>query len=210
MARPSASVTTGVASGSEASPARRKKVTATPGTTRDIIEVPLVLAGYKALLADTAGLHDAVDDVVEAIGIERALEALDRADLVLWLGPEGAGPPGAWEIAGQIDKEGYLAKVSPRHRISARTGEGIEALRSDLVETASQALPRPGEAALNERQHDLLGEARTALAQASEHNDPLLIAEALRLARVSFDSLLGQTATENMLDTLFGRFCIGK
>lgn len=185
---------------------------ATPiaGTTRDVLTRPVAIAGVPFLFADTAGLHDAVDDVVEAIGIERALEALDRADLVLWLGPEGTGPPGAWEIAGQVDKEGYLAKASPRHRISARTGEGIDGLRADLVETASNALPRPGEAALNERQHELLSEARTALAQAAEHSDPLLIAEALRLARVSFDSLLGRTATEDMLDTLFGRFCIGK
>ena len=138
---------------------------ATPiaGTTRDVLTRPVAIAGVPFLFADTAGLHDAVDDVVEAIGIERALEALDRADLVLWLGPEGMGPPGSWEIEGQIDRDGLVAKRFPRHRISARTGEGIEALRSDLVETASQALPKPGEAALNERQHELLGEARAAL-----------------------------------------------
>ena len=185
---------------------------ATPiaGTTRDVLTRPVAIAGVPFLFADTAGLHDAVDDVVEAIGIERALEALDRADLVLWLGPEEMGPPGAWEIEAQTDKPDHLIKEAPRHRISARTGEGIEALRADLVETASQALPRPGEAALNERQHDLLSDARTALAQAAEHHDPLLIAEGLRQARVAFDSLLGQTATEDMLDALFGRFCIGK
>lgn len=185
---------------------------ATPiaGTTRDVLTRPVAIAGVPFLFADTAGLYDAVDDVVEAIGIERALEALDRADLVLWLGPEGMGPPGSWEIEGQIDRPERIAKRGPRHRISARTGEGIEALRSDLVGTASQALPKPGEAALNERQHELLGEARAALEQAGEHSDPLLIAEALRLARVAFDSLLGRTATEDMLDALFGRFCIGK
>jgi tRNA modification GTPase len=138
------------------------------------------------------------------------MEALDRADLVLWLGPEGAGPPGAWEIEGQIDRPGHLTKTAPRHRISAKTGQGIGALRVDLVELASGAMPRPGDAALSERQHELLSEARTALDQASEHHDPLLIAEALRLARVSFDTLLGRTATEDMLDALFGRFCIGK
>ncbi|MFM5949023.1 MAG: tRNA uridine-5-carboxymethylaminomethyl(34) synthesis GTPase MnmE, partial [Novosphingobium sp.] len=119
------------------------------------------------------------------------------------------GPPGAWEIEAQTDKPDHLIKEAPRHRISARTGQGI-GFRVDLVEAASQALPRPGEAALNERQHDLLSEARTALAQAAEHSDPLLIGEALRFARVSFDTLLGQTATEDMLDALFGRFCIGK
>jgi tRNA modification GTPase len=185
---------------------------ATPiaGTTRDVLTRPVAIAGVPFLFADTAGLHDAVDDVVEAIGIERAMEALDRADLVLWLGPEGAGPPNAWEIEGQIDKTGHLTKSDPRHRISAKTGHGIGALRVDLVELASQAMPRPGDAALSERQHELLSEARTALDQASEHHDPLLTAEALRLARVSFDTLLGRTATEDMLDALFGRFCIGK
>jgi tRNA modification GTPase len=185
---------------------------ATPiaGTTRDVLTRPVAIAGVPFLFADTAGLHDAVDDVVEAIGIERALEALDRADLVLWLGPEGMGPPGAWEIEGQVDKQDRVLKVEPRHRISARTGEGIAELRSDLVETASCAMPKPGEAALSQRQHDLLGEARAALAQANDHHDPLLVAEALRLARVAFDGLLGRTATEDMLDALFGRFCIGK
>ncbi|HOB12688.1 MAG TPA: tRNA uridine-5-carboxymethylaminomethyl(34) synthesis GTPase MnmE [Novosphingobium sp.] len=185
---------------------------ATPiaGTTRDVLTRPVAIAGVPFLFADTAGLHDAVDDVVEAIGIERALEALDRADLVLWLGPEGMGPPGAWEIEGQIDRSHPVAKAAPRHRISARTGEGIDALRADLVETGTSALPQPGEAALNERQHELLGEARIALDQAGEHHDPLLVAEAMRQARVAFDALLGRTATEDMLDNLFGRFCIGK
>lgn len=185
---------------------------ATPiaGTTRDVLTRPVAIAGVPFLFADTAGLHDAVDDVVEAIGIERALEALDRADLVLWLGPEGAGPPGAWEIEGQIDRPDHPEKSAPRHQLSARTGIGIDGLRADLVEAASQALPKPGDGALNERQHDLLGQARIALAQAVDHPDPLLTAEALRLARVSFDKLLGRTATEDMLDALFGRFCIGK
>ncbi len=185
---------------------------ATPiaGTTRDVLTRPVAIAGVPFLFADTAGLHDAVDDVVEAIGIERAMEALDRADLVLWLGPEGMGPPGAWEIEAQIDRSHPVAKHHPRHRISAKTGEGIDGLRADLVETATAALPKSGEAALNERQHELLAEVRAALAQAGEHHDPLLVAEALRIARVAFDSLLGRTATEDMLDALFGRFCIGK
>lgn len=185
---------------------------ATPiaGTTRDVLTRPVAIAGVPFLFADTAGLHDTVDDVVEAIGIERALEALDRADLVLWLGPEGAGPTGSWEVEAQADRVGHVSKLAPRHRISARTGDGIEGLRADLVETASNALPRPGDAALNERQHDLLSDARAALVQASEQIDPLLMAESLRVARVAFDSLLGRTATEDLLDTLFGRFCIGK
>lgn len=185
---------------------------ATPiaGTTRDVLTRPVAYEGVPFLFADTAGLHDATDDVVEAIGIERALEALDRADLVLWLGPEGQGPVGAWEIAAQCDRSGIAGKRHPRHRISATTGEGVADLLADLVASARQALPKPGEAALNQRQHDLLRDAVRALQAAEDEADPLLVAEALRIARVSFDALLGRATTEDMLDALFGRFCIGK
>ena len=185
---------------------------ATPiaGTTRDVLTRPVSLGGIPFLFADTAGLHDNAGDEVEAIGIERALEALDRADLVLWLGPEGMGPQGCWEIASQIDRADALVKRRARHRISAISGAGLDALRQDLIETARKAMPRPGEAALNERQHGLLADASRALAGARSERDPLLIAENLRLARVAFDGLLGRTTTEDMLDTLFGRFCIGK
>ena len=181
-----------------------------PGTTRDVLTRPVAYAGVPFLFADTAGLHDAVDDEVEAIGIERALEALDRADLVLWLGPEGQGPDGAWEVVSQCDRGDTLPKKTPRHQISAVSGEGIEALRLDLIATARGALPKPGEVALNERQHALLRDAARSLGMARHEHDPLLVAEALRLARVSFDGLLGRTTTEDMLDALFGQFCIGK
>jgi tRNA modification GTPase len=181
-----------------------------PGTTRDVLTRPVAYAGVPFLFADTAGLHDATDDVVEAIGIERALEALDRADLVLWLGPEGQGPAGAWELAAQSDRAEAPRKRQPRHRVSAVTGEGIAGLREDLIATARGAMPKPGEAALNQRQHDLMRQASQALRSAAEEHDPLLIAESLRLARVAFDALLGRTTTEDMLDALFGRFCIGK
>jgi tRNA modification GTPase len=63
---------------------------------------------------------------------------------------------------------------------------------------------------LNARQHERLTEAMTALAAAQLLTDPLLIAEELRRARLAFDRLIGRATTEDMLDTLFGRFCIGK
>ncbi len=181
------------------------------GTTRDVLTRPVSLEGIPFLFADTAGLHDKVNDEVEAIGIERALEALDRADLVLWLGPEGQGPRGCWEIASQIDRSDSLAKRTARHRISATTGAGMEALRqrSDRDRARKQCLS-PGDAVLSERQHRLLMEAELALADACSQSDPLIAAEGLRLARLAFDALLGHSTTEDMLDVLFGRFCIGK
>ncbi|QDK34345.1 tRNA uridine-5-carboxymethylaminomethyl(34) synthesis GTPase MnmE [Sphingomonas sp. IC081] len=180
------------------------------GTTRDVLTRAVSIGGVPFLFGDTAGLRDETGDVIEAIGISRARDALDRADLVLWLGPEGEGPEAAWEIAAQADVFHVEHKAEARHRISAVTGEGMDGLRSDLIETARGAMPRPGDAALNARQHALVGEAERALAAAGRESDPLLVAEALRLARVAFDALIGRATTEDMLDALFGRFCIGK
>ena len=181
-----------------------------PGTTRDVLTRPVAIRGVPFLFADTAGLRDETTDVIEAIGVTRARHALEQADLVLWLGEEGEGPESAWEIQAQADRPDPAVKQRPRHRVSAITGLGIDALRSDLVATALASLPRPGEAALNARQHRLLDDAASALAEAGRGTDPLLVAENLRLARVVFDALLGRATTEDMLDTLFGRFCIGK
>lgn len=183
---------------------------AIPGTTRDLLVHPVAIAGVPFRFIDTAGLREGGSDPIEAIGIERARGALDDADIVLWLGPEGEGPAGAWEIAAQCDRRDAPAKGAQRHRVSALTGEGIDALRADLVENARRMLPRAGEAALNAHQRRYLGEAREALLLAASFDDPLLQAENLRLARVAFDALLGRTTTEDMLDALFGRFCIGK
>ncbi len=180
------------------------------GTTRDVIERSVAIGGVPFTFVDTAGLRDDSGDAVEAIGIDRALGQMARADVVLWLGPEGAGPDGAWEIAAQADISDFHPKAAARHTLSATTGEGVAALKSALVEAARAALPKPGEAALNARQHARLGEAGEALAAAQTLKDPLLIAEELRRARLAFDRLIGRATTEDMLDALFGRFCIGK
>ncbi|AXB75179.1 tRNA uridine-5-carboxymethylaminomethyl(34) synthesis GTPase MnmE [Novosphingobium sp. P6W] len=180
------------------------------GTTRDVLTRAVAIEGMPFLFADTAGLRDETTDVIEAIGIDRARAALDRADLVLWLGAEGDGPDDSWEIAAQVDRSEGAGKVASRHAVSAVTGEGLDALRRDLVKTARQAMPRPGDAALNARQHGLLAEAEISLRAGLAERDPLLVAECLRRVRVSFDALIGRATTEDMLDTLFGRFCIGK
>jgi tRNA modification GTPase len=86
----------------------------------------------------------------------------------------------------------------------------MDGLRADLVSVARTALPQPGTAALNSRQHGLLSQVARSLAGVGHHDDPLLIAEEMRSARSGFDALLGRTTTEDMLDSLFGRFCIGK
>lgn len=181
----------------------------TEGTTRDVLERAVALSGVPFTFVDTAGLRDSTPDAIEAIGIARAEAELVRADLVLWLGPEGLGPLGAWEVQAKIDGE-PAAKSNPVHRLSARTGEGVAALRQALASHARQAMPRAGEVALNARQHAMLSDAHAALAEFEPGEYPLLTAEKLRLARMAFDRLIGRASTEDMLDALFGRFCIGK
>jgi tRNA modification GTPase len=184
------------------------------GTTRDVIERSVAIAGVPLTFVDTAGLREvamgAEADQIEAIGIDRAMAELLRADVVLWLGAEGEGPEGAWEIAAQADRADFVAKTTARLTVSAATGEGLFGLKTALVASARDALPKPGEAALNARQHARLSEAGEALTAAKQLTDPLLVAEELRRARVAFDRLIGRATTEDMLDTLFGRFCIGK
>lgn len=182
----------------------------TEGTTRDVLVRPVALGGVPFSFVDTAGLRDSGADAIETIGIGRARGELERADLVLWLGAEGEGSEGAWEIEPQLDREGHARKPGAWFRVSAVTGEGLSELKQALIDTARHAMPKPGEAALNARQRALLAEAAQALSETADQADPLLIAEQLRLARLAFDRLTGRAATEDMLDALFGRFCIGK
>ncbi|AWW73206.1 tRNA uridine-5-carboxymethylaminomethyl(34) synthesis GTPase MnmE [Erythrobacter sp. KY5] len=180
------------------------------GTTRDVIERSVAIGGVPFTFVDTAGLRDDSGEEIEVLGIERARAELAKADLVLWLGPEGQGPDSAWEIDARSDVEDRVRKGSARHRCSAVSGQGIKELKHDLVRTARSAMPRPGEAALNSRQHSRLSEAFDALESAKSQSDLLLIGEELRRVRVAFDRLIGRVTTEDMLDALFGRFCIGK
>lgn len=183
---------------------------ATAGTTRDVLVRPVAIGGVPFSFVDMAGLREGSDDAIETIGIDRAHGEITRADLVLWLGPEGEGPPCAWEIEAQCDREDRVAKTNPDYIISAVTGTGMDQLKQALVDHARNQLPGPGDLAFNRRQRELLTPAAEALAQAGAVADPLILAEHLRQARLAFDMLLGRTATEDLLDTLFGRFCIGK
>lgn len=180
------------------------------GTTRDAIERPVAFGGVPFVLVDTAGLHDAGGDAIEAIGMDRARQQLGRADLVLWLGDEGEGPPGALEVQSRSDEIDAPVKQAPHHIVSAVTGAGLAGLEDDLIARARDLLPKPGAAALSAHQRDRVGDACSALQGIEPGTDLLIIGENLRRARMAFDRLLGRASTEDMLDALFGRFCIGK
>lgn len=181
-------------------------VTDIAGTTRDRIEAPVSLDGVPLLFVDTAGLHEAAADAVEAIGMARSSEALDAADIVLWLGDASTAPPGAILVASKSD-------ISPRAEglpVSVRTGEGLAELRTALIDRAKSLLPQPGALALNARHRAILAEVANLVSEAASSNDALIRAEQLRVARTVLDRLTGRSGVESMLDALFGAFCIGK
>ena len=188
----------------------RAIVSAEPGTTRDHIDVPLALRGIPILLTDTAGLRDS-DDEVEAIGIERAEALVRSADILLWLGAPGGAPnhrrlvqlhPKA-DLGRPVAGEDSLA-------VSAKTGEGLDLLLDRIAALAGQFIPGEDATALNRRQAGLITDAQLALREAAESNDLVILAEGLRAARQAFDRITGRSGVEDLLDALFGRFCLGK
>jgi tRNA modification GTPase len=182
------------------------------GTTRDMIEVPVALEGIPFLFTDTAGLRDGTEDVIEAMGIERSHSAIKNADILLWLGEDGAGPdhPQCLEIESKIDDPNHVHKGLTAFQISALSGEGLDSLLSEIIGRAKELLPPPDQFAVNQRQRSLLADCADALAEASMSSDLLIVAENLRQARLALDALTGRAHTEDMLDMLFGKFCIGK
>jgi tRNA modification GTPase len=182
------------------------------GTTRDLIEVPVALGGIAFLLTDTAGLRDAAGDAIEKIGIGRAEAAMAGADMILWLGAEGEGPVHSHllEIAAKADHPSHTEKTIHAVNLSAKSGAGLAELVDWLIERAKELLPPPDSFAINARQRLLLTDAAQSLSRAGAADDLLVKAEELRQSRLALDALTGRASTEDMLDSLFGRFCIGK
>lgn len=189
----------------------RAIVTDVPGTTRDHIEVPLALGGFPVLLTDTAGLRDPGDEV-EAIGIRRTEALIEAADVLVWLGKPAETPthPRTIKVHAKADLPGSGAAPKGSVALSSVTGEGVAALLKEIAQFAPALLPGEDAIALNRRQATHLQEARDALAHASAALDFVLVAEDLRLARSAFDRLTGRAGIEDVLDALFGRFCLGK
>ena len=188
----------------------RAIVTDIPGTTRDTIEVPLAIGGVPFVLVDTAGLRD-TDDQVERIGIDRARGAFASADILLWLGdpvdvPEHQRPI---TVQSKADLDG-VRPLAGAIAVSAVTRAGIDALVARIVELSRSLLPGEDALALNRRQAAALAEVETALRGASTTADIVLVADHLRSARNALDRLTGRSGVEDMLDALFGRFCLGK
>jgi tRNA modification GTPase len=179
-----------------------------PGTTRDLIEAPVAIGGMPFLLIDTAGLRESSDEV-ETIGVARAQASLAAADLVLWLGEADSAPQGAGTILVHPKCDLPTARQGAGVPVSAVTGEGVDELMATLSEQARSLLPGEGEVAANQRQREAIARTLFYLRE-GDGPDMLIAAEALRSARAELDRVTGRAGVEDMLDALFGRFCIGK
>lgn len=181
------------------------------GTTRDLVEAPTALGGTPFLLVDTAGLRE-VEDEVEAIGVGRAKRSLGAADIILWLGEPGECPDRerAILVQSKADLPGQVPSLVADVAVSAATGAGVDQLVDLLVERARSLLPTEGEVAINERHREAVRNCLLYLRSAATAGDPLVAAEELRQARLALDRVTGRAGVEDMLDALFGAFCIGK
>ena len=184
-------------------------VTDIPGTTRDHIEVPLSLDGVPLLLTDTAGLRES-EDQVEAIGVARAERLIEDSDILVWLGDEAPpAHPRLIRVRAKADLPARGLALADTIPVSAVTGEGVKMLLERVGAVARALLPSEGAIALNRRQAGHIEEARAAL-ESGDPSDIVLLSESLRVARSAFDRLTGRAGVEDVLDTLFSRFCLGK
>ncbi|CEF40984.1 tRNA modification GTPase [Acetobacter senegalensis] len=188
------------------------------GTTRDAIEVNGSLAGVRVTFVDTAGMRETQDEI-EAEGVKRALFHVKQADCVLQMFTGDMLPenvfPGALLIGNKTDLGPVPAKVLGMSVIpvSLQTGEGLNALRTILEQKveALTAQSASGAPLLTRARHEAgVKEACLCLQQALEQEWPEMRGEELRLAMRALGRLTGHVGVEDLLDAVFGQFCIGK
>lgn len=205
----------------------RAIVSETAGTTRDTIEEMLVVEGVPLRMIDTAGLHTA-GDAIEEEGIRRTLREAGRADLLLvvadaTLPPDQALPttvpdaPRRITILNKADlPEARGWDLPDAWRVSCVEGRGLKELRHRIRELAELGEADWGEhsVAINARHRDCLGRARASLeaAEASlrDGDDAEITALSLREALDFLGEVAGRVDTEEILGSIFSRFCIGK
>ncbi len=213
-------------------------VSAVAGTTRDVVAQTIQIEGVPVHVADTAGLRLSHDEV-EQIGIARAWRQIEGADAVLFLHdltraqapdhlaadadilatlgsklPRSVPVLDVWNKCDALDLQTFAAP-RPGITLSAKTGEGIDALRRKLLEIAGwQALPE-GVYLARARHVDALVRVEVHLLEATAHLAAQaqaldLLAEELRLAQNALNEITGEFAADDLLGVIFSRFCIGK
>ncbi len=197
-------------------------VSSRAGTTRDVIKVHLDLAGYPVVLADTAGIREA-DDEVEQEGVRRALGAAARADLKIAIFDAAEEPPPAPSyidqdtivVVNKIDRAPVPAWAADagiwQFAISVTTGVGVEALMTGLQELVAERIGITAAPMITRARHrEAVADSAAALQRSVVATLPELAVEDVRLAVRALGRITGRVDIENILDVVFRDFCIGK
>lgn len=210
----------------------RAIVTEIPGTTRDTLSEAIDLGGIPVILTDTAGVRE-TSDGIETLGIERTHRALSDADLVLVVldGADQVGPADRDLLSRTAESRRLVVMnksdlpsfhgvnsclgAAQTINVSARTGEGLDALRTAMLESLNSAgVENQGLLITNVRHYDLLCRTKEQLelAQAAfrdRHSEELVLVP-LHNALKYLGQITGETTTEDILSEIFATFCIGK
>jgi tRNA modification GTPase len=195
----------------------RALVSATPGTTRDVLEASLDIGGFKVGLMDTAGLNERPADNIERQGISRARRAARRADVKMFVSDKLAELTAAKpatdtiRILNKIDRRDG-AKIPPGIiAVSAKTGRGLARLLSTLEEKVREQTHAPEDAALAlTRSKSALETTLKDIRASLREPEHALSAERLRSALRSLGTLTGEVKFSELLDKIFSSFCLGK
>jgi len=206
------------------------------GTTRDYIEETVNIKGVPVRLIDTAGIREAADEI-EKIGVERSLQKLEEADVILFV-LDASEPPREEDrrlanlvaradkpvlvVLNKVDKGVVLERLPEGLekfsvvKVSAKTGEGLEELREEILKKAGVFTAEGGDIYISLRHEELLKRAKAALENAlaylegGEFYSPEILMLDLREATDALGEIVGAVATEDVLGQIFSTFCIGK
>jgi tRNA modification GTPase len=198
-------------------------VSAEAGTTRDVIELHLDLDGYPLILADTAGLRE-TESVVEGEGVRRALQSAAQADLkiivldaTVWPEIPAASRALIDDAAILVLNKADLLTTASLHGafeaipLSAKNGAGVDRLVAELGSRAGALMATGDQPAMTRARHRAaLEDCSRLLAQGRVAQAVELKSEELRLAVRALGRITGRVDVEDILDRIFGEFCIGK
>jgi tRNA modification GTPase len=192
-------------------------VSSRPGTTRDVIEVPIVLGGIPVILTDTAGLRAEAGDEVEVIGMQRARSEAVAADIVVWVtsvdvNEEMENPVlPTLRVLNKSDLPGDAQGIDLK--VSAKTGEGIADMIAQLEKLVRERFSGMEQASVIRTRHKGAVEESIRFLNDSLLHDAghiELAAECLRRACFSIGRVTGRVDVEDLLGKIFSEFCIGK
>ena len=214
--------------------ANRAIVTPIPGTTRDTVEEILNLRGVPVVLVDTAGFNDQTEDLVERLGVERSRAALNQADLILWVidGSQSLsdteralagllnGRPAVIvvnkvDLPGRADL-GELSTAAPPVPLSALTGAGLADLEEAMLRLilGGKVISADGPLVSNPRHEQALQRAldhvQAALCAYQQGWPTDAVTIDLTLGGEALGEITGETVSDDLLQTIFSQFCIGK